>query len=283
MGQFTRTEIRNALRKKVESGKPIVLGGAGTGLIGKILEEADIDIILAYITGVFRMDGKMSSAGALPFSNSTETTISLGRELFRVVAHTPIVCGIGGDDPYHKKERYIDELIDFGYDGVINVPLVGHVPESDGSMGYFHDYLSSINSGFRGEVELIRKCSRKDVFTIAYTFTDDEIRAMVGAGVDVVVPHFGLTGGGTVGSATSQEALIRACDQLEHMFEVATQENPDVFVVSHGGPFTTPEAVQVGYQHSRVHGFIGASSIERLPVEDGVYNALRRLRAIRCR
>lgn len=276
MKQFTRQEILARLRGKIAQKRPIVLGGAGIGLVGKISEECGVDIILAYSTGVFRMDGLISTSGLMPTRDCHLTTFELGRRLFKVVKDTPLACGLGGDNPNDDIDRQIDEVIAFGYSGVINVPMIG------GEYGCFNRYACGVGLGHPAEYELIEKCNRKNIFTVAYSYTDEELVRLVAAGVDIISPHFGLTLGGTNGADTGVD-IRQACEKMQSMYEMAVKENPDVIVVSHGGPFTSPEAVHLGFDTTDVHGFMGASSNERIPTEQGVLREMKRFQALRTR
>lgn len=276
MKQFTRKEILDRLWGKINKKIPIMLGGAGIGLIGKISEEAKTDIIMAYSTGVFRMDGLISTSGLMPTMDCNDTTYDLGRRLFKVVKDTPIACGVGGDNPNEDIERLVDAVIEFGYSGIINVPMYG------GEYGPLNAYSAGVGLGNPAEYDLITLCNRKEIFTIAYSYTFEELRKLVACGVDIISPHFGLTQGGTNGAETGVD-IHEACEIMQKMYDMAVAENPNVIVVSHGGPFTTPEAVNMGFQKTDVHGFMGASSNERIPAEQGIYQAVKQFKTLRIR
>lgn len=283
MGRFSREEILNLLNEKIRRKKPLVMSGAGTGLIGKICDEAQTDLIFAYNTGVFRMDGYISSMGQMTYASCDETTVMLAEKIFRVVKHTPVIAGIGAGNPNRDMHELADEMISFGYDGIINVPMSVHLPYPDGSHGFFRDYLDAVGYGYPAELELIRKCREKNIFTVSYAFSDEEIRGFTEAGTDVIVPHMGLTGGGSVGSEFTM-TLEEGCEKMQRMCNLAKEIRQDVIVVCHGGPFITPESVQTGYKKCpEVVGFVGASSTERLPVEEGIVKAIHEMRALRRR
>lgn len=276
MGRFTRKEIKDRLYQKIREKKPIVMGGAGVGIIAKSIADAGIDFILAYSTGMFRMDGLLSTTGRLPYADSDACTVEIGSRIFRVVRDTPVICGVGGSNPNHDVEEWIDRMLAMGYSGVINVPMIG------GISGPFRAYTDAVGTGYSAETDMVRMCNQKDIFTVAYAYSEDEVRRMVAAGVDIISPHMGLTGGGSIGAPKVMD-LDAACERLQYLYEVAVSENPDVIVISHGGPFTTPDMVQVSYDKTDVHGFMGASSIERLPVETAVYDAVKNLTGMKTR
>lgn len=263
MRRFTRAEILERLAAARAGGKPIVLGGAGIGLVAKAADRAGIDVLMAYNTGPFRMDGHGSLAGYLAYGDANALTLELGRRLLSVVEQTPVVGGIGAADPYRDIALLVDEYLAIGFSGITNVPTAGLYE------GFFRRHIDATNLGYPREVELIRLCRERDVFTVAYAFTPEEAAAMAGAGADVVGAHVGLTSGGLVG-AEEVPALDEACAATQQMVEAAVASRADVLVVAHGGPFENPESVRVAFERTDVHGYLGASSIERLPVERAV-------------
>jgi predicted TIM-barrel enzyme len=263
MRRFTRAEILERLAAVRAGGKPIVLGGAGIGLVAKAADRAGIDVLMAYNTGPFRMDGHGSLAGYLAYGDANALTLELGRRLLSVVEQTPVVGGIGAADPYRDIALLVDEYLAIGFSGITNVPTAGLYE------GFFRRHIDATNLGYPREVELIRLCRERDVFTVAYAFTPEEAAAMAGAGADVVGAHVGLTSGGLIG-AEEVPALDEACAATQQMVEAAVAARADVLVVAHGGPFENPESVRVAFERTDVHGYLGASSIERLPVERAV-------------
>jgi predicted TIM-barrel enzyme len=263
MRRFTRSEILDRLAAVRAGGKPIVLGGAGIGLVAKAADRAGIDVLMAYNTGPFRMNGHGSLAGYLAYGDANALTLELGRRLLSVVEQTPVVGGIGAADPYRDIALLVDEYLAIGFSGITNVPTAGLYE------GFFRRHIDATNLGYPREVELIRLCRERDVFTVAYAFTPEEAAAMAGAGADVVGAHVGLTSGGLIG-AEEVPALDEACAATQQMVEAAVAARADVLVVAHGGPFENPESVRVAFERTDVHGYLGASSIERLPVERAV-------------
>lgn len=276
MRQFTRKEIKQRIRDKINNKQPLVIGGAGTGLVAKAADEAGIDIIMTYGTGPFRMDGLLSSTGSLPYGDCNVIIRDLGRRLLAVVNNTPVIGGCGTGNPYLDNGRLIDEMIAIGFSGLTSVPTVG------GVTGPIRRQLDAVGQGIDREIEFISLCDKKDVYSIAYTYTPDEIRRTVAAGADLVSPHFGLTVGGQMGSNKVYD-VDEACEKMQRMMDIALRENPEVVVILHGGPFDTPENVQTCYNRTDAHGFMGASSIERLPYEEAITATMKGFTALHTR
>jgi predicted TIM-barrel enzyme len=257
---FTRAKILERLRAKIVAKRPLVMGGAGIGLVAKVMDRAAIDIIMAYNTGPFRMDGHGSLAGYLAYGDANQITIELARKVVPVASNTPVIGGIGAADPYRDIDNLIGLYLDLGYSGITNVPTAGIYD------GVFRKQIDHTGLGYPEEVKLIRKCRDRDVFTLAYAFTPEEVRNVVEAGADVLGAHVGLTTGGMIGAGHALE-LDAACDRVAELSAAAREVRRDVIVVAHGGPFESPKEVQRCYERTDVDGFLAASSIERLPVE----------------
>jgi predicted TIM-barrel enzyme len=273
MLRFTRAEVLERLAAVKSRGEPVVLGGAGIGLVAKAADRAGIDVLMAYNTGPFRMDGHGSLAGYLAYGDANALTLELGRRLLPVVEQTPVVGGIGAADPYRNIGQLVDEYLAVGFSGVTNVPTAGLYG------GDFRRHIDATNLGYPREVELIRLCRERDVFTVAYAFSPDEAAAMAEAGADIVGAHVGLTSGGLIGAKEVPE-LDAACEATQRMLEAALAARSDVLVVAHGGPFEDPESVRTAFERTDVHGYLGASSIERLPVERAVAAVVRAFKSL---
>lgn len=271
-----REQILAALRLKVDRGEPLLIGGAGVGLIARVLDESGIDVIMAYNTGPFRMDGHGSLSGYLAYGDSNQMTIDLAAHILPVVSRTPVVAGIGAADPRRDPIRLIDMMIELGYSGITNVPTAGLYD------GNFRRQIEGTGLGYLREIELIKACRHKDVLSIAYAFTPDEAAAMAHAGADIIGAHVGLTTGGAVGSPAAQ-SIDEACRATQLMVSAAREARPDVFVVAHGGPFEDPDTVAVAYESTDVDGYLGASGIERLPVEKAISGIVAAFSALRLR
>lgn len=272
----SRSEIVAGFKDKISRGEPLILGGAGIGLVAKVIDRAGIDIIMAYNTGPFRMDGHGSLSGYLAYGDSNQITMDMAGKILPVVRSTPVVAGIGAADPYRDQDRLIDTMLELGFSGITNVPTTGLYD------GNFRRQIDSTDLGYPREIELISKCREKDVFTVAYAFNRDEVRAMASAGADIIGAHVGLTVGGMIGSQYAYD-IDEACEETEQMVQCAKEENPDVLVVSHGGPFEDPDSVRVCFEKTSVDGYLGASSIERLPVERALTEMMSEYRSLRLR
>jgi len=276
MRQFDRGEIHARLRAVMDRGEPIVMGGAGIGLVAKAAERGGIDLLMAYNTGPFRMAGHGSLAGYLAYGDSNAMTLELGREILNAVDDTPVIGGIGAADPFRDIPRLIDQMVALGFSGITNVPTTGLYD------GRFRAHIDATNLGYPREVDLVRMCRDRDVFTVAYAFSTDEAKAMAGAVADIVGAHVGLTSGGWIGAEATLD-MDGACAATQAMLEAAKAGRPDVLVVAHGGPFEDPESVRTVFERTDVVGYLGASSIERLPVERAVSGVVRDFKALRPR
>ncbi len=273
MRQFTRAEIHDRLRAVLAEGRPIIVGGAGIGLVAKAAERGGIDLIMVYNTGPFRMAGHGSLAGYLAYGDSNAMTLELGREILNAVAATPVLGGIGAADPFRDSGRLLDEMLAAGFSGITNVPTAGLYD------GAFRRHIDAAGLGYPREVGLIRMCRARDVFTLAYAFSPDDARAMAEAGADIVGAHVGLTSGGWIGAKTALDPEA-ACVATQEMVEAARAVRPDVLVVAHGGPFEDPPSVRQVLETTDVVGYLGASSIERLPVERAVSEVVQEFKAL---
>ena len=273
MRQFTRAEIHERLRGVMAERRPIIVGGAGIGLVAKAAERGGIDLIMIYNTGPFRMAGHGSLAGYLAYGDSNAMTLALGREILNVVEATPVIGGIGAADPFRDNGQMLDEMLAQGFSGVTNVPTAGLYG------GSFRRHIDATGLGYPREVELIRMCRARDVFTLAYAFSPDEAAAMADAGADIVGAHVGLTSGGWIGAELALD-VEAACAATQAMVEAARAARPDVLVVAHGGPFEDPGSVRAVLATTDVVGYLGASSIERLPVERAVSAVVQEFKAL---
>ena len=253
MSGMSRTAVRARFQVRIDASEPLVLGGAGIGLIAKAADRAGIDALMAYNTGPFRMDGHGSLSGYLAYGDSNAMTIDLARQILPVAPDTPVIAGIGAADPYRPFGPLIDQLIAMGYSGITNVPTAGLYD------GEFRKHIDATNLGYDRVIELIAECHRRDVFTVAYAFSPEEAAMMAAAGADVIGAHVGLTVGGFIG-AQEAVALEEACDKVAAMTRAAREANPGVWVVAHGGPLDVPDNVQAVFDRVDVDGFLGASS-----------------------
>ena len=261
MPRIARDVLLARLRAKVAAGRPIVGGGAGTGLSAKCEEAGGIDLIVIYNSGRYRMAGRGSLAGLLAYGNANDIVLEMAREVLPVVKHTPVLAGVNGTDPFMVRDRFLRELIELGFSGVQNFPTVGLID------GTFRANLEETGMGYGLEVELIERAHALDLLTTPYVFNEAEARTMAAAGADIVVCHLGLTTGGAIGAGTAL-TLPDCVEPIRAWAAAARAVNPQVLVLCHGGPIATPADAQYILDHCpTIDGFYGASSMERLPTE----------------
>ncbi len=273
--RIPREEILNNLREKVKRGEPIIGCGAGTGISAKMAEAGGADLIIIYNSGRYRMAGRGSLAGLLPYGDANAIVLEMAREVIPVVKKTPVLAGVCGTDPFRDMEVFMKELIAINFSGVQNFPTVGLID------GVFRQNLEATGMGYDKEIEAIRIAHEMDLFTAPYVFDEDQARKMAEAGADVLVPHVGLTTAGTIGAAVAL-TLDEAIEKVMAMARAAWEVNPDLIVLCHGGPLDEPQ--NVGYALERmpgIAGFFGASSIERLPTERAIAEQVRSFKSLK--
>ncbi|PSQ23905.1 hypothetical protein BRD01_05310 [Halobacteriales archaeon QS_8_65_32] len=269
---FTREESLDALRGTVDAGEPIVGAGAGTGISAKFAERGGVDLLIIYNSGRYRMAGRGSLAGLLPYGDANEIVVEMGGEVLPVVEDTPVLAGVCGTDPFREIDVFLPELKRQGFTGVQNFPTVGLI---DGS---FRDNLEETEMSFEREVELIEKANDLDMLTCPYVFDEDQARDMTAAGADIVVAHMGLTTSGDIGAETALD-LDGAAERVQKIHDAAIDEREDVLVICHGGPIAEPEDARHVFANTEdVVGFFGASSIERLPTERAIEEQAERFK-----
>ena len=260
----SRTAILERLRAKVASGKPIVGGGAGTGISAKCEEAGGVDLIVIYNSGRYRMAGRGSLSGLMAYGNANEVVVDMAREVLTAVDHTPVLAGVNGTDPFMLRDPFLRRLKDMGFAGIQNFPTVGLF---DGKMRV---NLEETGMGYQLEVDLVRAARELDLLTTPYVFNVEETERMVEAGADVIVAHMGLTTGGSIGADTAM-TLDDAVREVQAIADAAKSVREDVLVICHGGPISMPEDAAYVLKNCRdVDGFYGASSMERLPTETAI-------------
>jgi predicted TIM-barrel enzyme len=262
-------------QKMIRNGEPIIGGGAGTGLSAKGEEAGGIDLIIIYNSGRYRMAGRGSLAGMLAYGNANEIVREMAREALPVVRHTPVIAGVNGTDPFCYFDNFLDELKAIGLSGIQNFPTVGLID------GVFRANLEETGMGYGLEVDLVRRAHTKNLLTTPYVFDPAQATAMVEAGADIIVAHMGLTVGGAIGAETAMK-LDDCVASINAIAAAALAARGDVIILCHGGPIATPE--DAGYILARCpdcHGFYGASSMERLPVETALASRTQSFKAIR--
>src|SRR6478672_11543936 len=264
MALFQRQKILECLRAKVAEGKPIVGGGAGSGISAKMSEAGGIDLLVIYNSGRFRMGGRGSLSGMMPYGDANAIVMEMAREVIPVVKQTPVLAGVCGTDPFRIMKLFLREVDAAGFSGVQNFPTVGLID------GAFRQGLEETEMGFGLEVDLIRTAHELDMLTTPYCFNPDEAAAMAKAGADILIPHMGLTTKGTIGAA-SAVTLEESARQVQAMHDAARRINREILVLCHGGPIAEPADAQYILDHTTgIVGFYGASSMERLPVEPAI-------------
>ena len=275
MARIARSEILAKLRAMKARGEPIIGAGAGTGISAKGEEDGGADLIVIYNSGRYRMAGRGSLAGMMPYGDANGVVLEMAREVLPVVTNTPVLAGVCGTDPFRQMDVFLDELVRLGFSGVQNFPTVGLID------GRFRAGLEQTDMGYGREVEMIAKAHGRDLLTTPYVFDPTEAAAMARAGADILVCHFGLTVGGSIGAATSTR--LEDCPALtDAMAEAALAVNPDAIILVHGGPIAEPDdAAYVLARARHCHGFYGASSMERLPVERALRAQVKKFKAIK--
>ncbi|MER3457841.1 MAG: hypothetical protein C4309_03660 [Chloroflexota bacterium] len=273
--RIPRETILANLREKVARGEPIIGCGAGTGISAKMAEAGGADLIIIYNSGRYRMAGRGSLAGLLPYGDANAIVLEMAREVIPVVQKTPVLAGVCGTDPFRDMEVFMKELIAINFSGVQNFPTVGLID------GVFRQNLEATGMGYDKEIEAIRIAHEMDLFTAPYVFDEDQARKMAEAGADILVPHVGLTTAGTIGAAVAL-TLDEAIEKVMAMARAAWEVNPNLLVLCHGGPLDEPQ--NVGYALERmpgIAGFFGASSIERLPTERAIAEQVRSFKSLK--
>jgi len=271
---MTGDEARARLRATLDAGDVIIGAGAGTGLSAKCAEAGGVDIIVIYNSGRYRMAGRGSLAGLMPYGDANSIVMDMGREVLPVVQDTPVLAGVCGTDPFRLMPNFLRELRDAGFAGVQNFPTVGLID------GTFRANLEETGMSYALEVEMIREASSLGLLTSPYVFDPDSAVAMTDAGADVLVPHMGLTTKGAIGAQTAL-TLDECVDRIQAMHDAAVAVNADVIVLCHGGPLAEPvDAQYVLERTTGVVGFYGASSMERLPTEVAMTENMRRFKAL---
>lgn len=272
---ISRAESLKRLKQQVASGKPIIGAGAGTGISAKFAERGGVDLIIIYNSGRYRMAGRGSLAGMLPYGDANAIVVDMAREVLPIVKNTPVLAGVCGTDPFRMMPVFLKQLREMGFDGVQNFPTVGLID------GVMRQNLEETGMSYDLEVEMIHTAHEMDMLTCPYVFNPEEARKMAEAGADVLVPHVGLTAKGAIGAGTAL-TLDDAVKRVQAMHDAAKAVNPNILVLCHGGPIAEPEdAEYVLNQTEGIVGFFGASSIERLATEGAIEEQARKFKAIK--
>lgn len=270
-----RAQLLKKFHDMIAKGQPIIGGGAGTGLSAKCEEAGGIDLIVIYNSGRYRMAGRGSLAGLLAYGNANEIVMDMAKEVLPVVKHTPVLAGVNGTDPFCQFDQFLDQIKATGFAGVQNFPTVGLID------GNFRANLEETGMGYALEVEMIRKAHEKDLLTTPYVFSEQDAIDMTKAGADILVPHMGLTTGGSIGAQTALK-LADCVPLINKWAKAAKTIRPDIIILCHGGPISSPEDAKYILQNCPdCNGFYGASSMERLPTETALKQTTEKFKSIR--
>jgi len=272
---YTRQEVIDRLQAVLERGEPVIAAGAGTGISAKLLEQGGVDLIIVYNSGRFRMAGHGSTAGLMAYGDANAVAMEIGEhEVLPVVQQTPVICGVHATDPRRRMWHWLKQVKDMGFSGVNNFPTHCIVD------GEFRQILEETGMSFQKEVEMIALASKMDLFSIVYVATPGEARAMAEAGADVVIGHVGTTVGGTIGVQNAACTLPEAAERMRGIIHAAKSVRKSILCLSHGGPISTPDDASYINSQTGSVGFVGASSLERLAIEQALPRLTREFKNI---
>jgi len=272
---YTKQEVRDRLNQTLAEQKAIIAAGAGTGISAKFIERGGADLIIIYNSGRFRMAGHGSTAGMMAYGDANAEALEIGEfEVLPVVKEVPVICGVHGSDPRRRMWHHLLKVKDMGFSGVNNFPTHSIVD------GHFRNVLEETGMGFAKEVEMIRLATKMDLFSIVYVATAEEAKQMADAGADAIISHVGTTVGGSIGVVNASRSMDFAVERTQEIIEAGRSVNPDIFFLAHGGPINTPEDVRWVLDHTDVQGFVGASSLERMGVEESLTELTRSFKSL---
>jgi predicted TIM-barrel enzyme len=272
---YTKKEVRDRLHNTLKQNKAIIAAGAGTGISAKFIEKGGADLIIIYNSGRFRMSGHGSTAGLLAYGDANAEAMDIGEfEVLPVVEEIPVICGVHGSDPRRRMWHHLLKVKDMGFSGVNNFPTHCIID------GHFRRVLEETGMGFHKEVEMIRIASEMDLFTIVYVAKPEEAEAMAKAGADAIISHVGTTVGGSIGVVDASCTMENAIQITKDIMMAGRAVNQEIFFLAHGGPINTPEDVRIILDETKVHGFVGASSLERMGIESSLTELTRRFKSL---
>jgi predicted TIM-barrel enzyme len=274
MKKWTRNEILKDLRAKIGRGEPIIGGGAGTGISAQCEEAGGIDLIVIYNSGRYRMAGRGSLAGLLPYGNANEIVKEMAHEILPAVKRTPVLAGVCGTDPFMLRDKFLKELREMGFAGIQNFPTVGLID------GVFRANLEETGMSYQLEIDCVKAAHDLDLLTTPYVFNTADAKAMTAAGADIIVAHMGLTTSGKIGARTAK-TMEECVVEIQAIVDACKEVNDEVMVLAHGGPIAMPDDAQFIVEHvNGLDGFYGASSMERLPTEIAITEQIRKFKSI---
>lgn len=272
---YTRQEVRDRLRETLAQKKAIIAAGAGTGISAKFIEKGGADLLIIYNSGRFRMSGHGSTAGLMAYGDANAVAMEIGEfEVLPVVEEIPVICGVHGSDPRRRMWHHLLKVKEMGFSGINNFPTHSIVD------GHFRQVLEETGMGFDKEVEMIRIANKMDLFSIVYVASPEDARQMAEAGADAIISHVGTTVGGSIGVTGASCSMDEAIARTNEIVAAAKAVNNNLFFLAHGGPINTPEDVRVILEKADVHGFVGASSLERMGVEESLTNLTREFKKL---
>lgn len=272
---YTRQEVRDRLQAALDRGEAIIAAGAGTGISAKFIERGGADLLIIYNSGRFRMSGHGSTAGLMAYGDANAVAMEIGEyEVLPVVEEIPVICGVHGSDPRRRMWHWLLKVKEMGFSGINNFPTHCIVD------GHFRDVLEETGMPFQKEVEMVAIADKMDLFSIVYVAKPEEATAMAEAGADAVIAHVGTTVGGSIGVTGAVCSMEDAAARCQAIFDAARAVNPNIFLLSHGGPINTPDDATQINQMTDAQGFVGASSLERMGVEESLTNLTRTFKQI---
>ena len=272
---YTREEVRERLRATLSQKKAIIGAGAGTGISAKFIEKGGADFLIIYNSGRFRMSGHGSTAGLMGYGDANAVAMEIGEfEVLPVVKEIPVFCGVHGSDPRRRMWHFLQQVKAMGFSGVNNFPTHSIVD------GQFRQILEETGMGFDKEVEMIGLASKMDLFTCVYVATPEEAIKMAKAGADSIIAHVGTTVGGSVGVVSAAVDMDFAINRTQEIIDAGRTVNSEIIFLAHGGPVNTPEDVKVVLEKTDVHGFVGASSLERMGIEQSLTDLTRKFKSL---
>jgi predicted TIM-barrel enzyme len=272
---YTRMEVKDRLRTTLENKKAIIAAGAGTGISAKFIEKGGADLIIIYNSGRFRMSGHGSTAGLMAYGDANAVAMEIGEyEVLPVVEEVPVICGVHGSDPRRRIWHHLLKVKDMGFSGINNFPTHAIVD------GNFRQILEETGMGFEKEVEMIRIADKMDLFSIVYVAKPEEAVQMAEAGADAIISHVGTTVGGSIGVKGATCTMEEAIERTQSIIDACKDIKPDLFFLAHGGPINTPADVREVLEHTTAHGFVGASSLERMGVEQSLTDLTKSFKSI---
>ncbi len=274
---YTKQEVRDRLQATLNENRAIIAAGAGTGISAKFIEKGGADLIIIYNSGRFRMSGHGSTAGMMAYGDANAVAMEIGEfEVLPVVEEIPVICGVHGSDPRRRMWHFLGKVKDMGFSGVNNFPTHSIID------GHFRRVLEETGMSFQKEVEMVSLATKMDLFSVVYVGKPEEAVQMSDAGADAIIAHVGTTVGGSIGVTSATASMDDAIERTQKIVDAVRKSNPNTFFLAHGGPINTPEDVKYVLQHTTgLHGFVGASSLERMGVEQSLTNLTREFTSLK--